>query len=150
MSTDSELMNAALELRNHAWLERFRKATGDNGYSELSPAACNDIAGYVDRFIDKVLAQRADDGELIDADWLKSIGFCRYDFTIENSKTGFEDWEIEPPDGGDTVEIRVYRESGLTCDCWINKAGLSAAPQTRGQLRQLLSALSVNTEGGEG
>jgi hypothetical protein len=49
------LFDAALELRHHAWLARFRKANYENKHNELSPCACNDIAGYVDQFIVKVL-----------------------------------------------------------------------------------------------
>ena len=53
-----QVNDAARDLKNHAWLERFRKATYANGYHELSPECCFQIAGYVDGFIDLVLSDR--------------------------------------------------------------------------------------------
>ncbi len=51
----NDIRTKASALRNHAWLERFRKADGKtNNYHELSPCACNDIARHVDSFITEV------------------------------------------------------------------------------------------------
>ncbi len=52
----NDLRAAALAIKDHAWLERFRKATYDNGHHKISPCAANQIAEYVDAFIDAVLA----------------------------------------------------------------------------------------------
>jgi hypothetical protein len=54
-----ELQGKARKLKDHAWLERFRKANYENKYNELSPSACNDIAWYVDAFVDAVLKSHA-------------------------------------------------------------------------------------------
>lgn len=51
----SSIKELALSLKNHAWLERFRKANYENKYNELSPQACNDIAGYINTFLDTIL-----------------------------------------------------------------------------------------------
>lgn len=50
-----ELSEAAKELKNHAWLSRFRMADYANGYNQISPEGCRQIAGYVDGFISKVI-----------------------------------------------------------------------------------------------
>lgn len=58
-----DLRAAAVELREHAWLSRFRQANYKNKYNELSPQACNDIARYVDGFILKILDSTPPDEE---------------------------------------------------------------------------------------
>ncbi|MFO0919670.1 MAG: hypothetical protein U0872_15335 [Planctomycetaceae bacterium] len=141
MPTDSELIEAALELRNHAWLERFRKATGNNGYNELSPAACNDIAGYVDRFIDKVLAQRADDGELVTEAKLNALGYEDQDY-CRGSKA------FALPFG-----VYVYGKATSGPKCWdyylfCGGEKVKDDPTMR-DVRNLLSALGLNQEGGQ-
>lgn len=69
-----DLIKAAEELKDHAWLARFRKANYENKHHEISPCAANDIAGWVDEFIDLVLESRSDD-TLIDPIWLLEDGF---------------------------------------------------------------------------
>ena len=60
-----DAVTLASRLRNHAWLERFRKADYRQylRYSQLSPTACNDIAGYVDQLIDAVLKDTPPDAK---------------------------------------------------------------------------------------
>ena len=50
-----EVVGYAKTLRNHAWLERFRKADYGNKWNELSPQACRDIAVYVDALLDRIV-----------------------------------------------------------------------------------------------
>lgn len=72
----SELRKAAVELQGHAWLARFERADESNKYNEMSPVACNQIAGYVKWFIDEVLAKHpADDDEPVTEEWMSEIGF---------------------------------------------------------------------------
>jgi NTP pyrophosphatase (non-canonical NTP hydrolase) len=54
--TLEKLAETAKAIKNHAWLERFRKADYANKYHEQSPDACRQIAGYVDKFLDAVIA----------------------------------------------------------------------------------------------
>lgn len=49
------VVDAAKELREHAWLHRFRKAEPKNNFNELSHCAANQIAAYVDKLIDAAL-----------------------------------------------------------------------------------------------
>ena len=51
------LQQKAVMLKNHAWLERFRRADYENKYNELSPQACRDIAAYVDSLLDDIICE---------------------------------------------------------------------------------------------
>src|SRR4029453_10960243 len=44
-----ELRTYAAEVRDHAWLSRFK-----DGNNSLSDLACQDIAGYIHKLLDKV------------------------------------------------------------------------------------------------
>jgi len=52
---NAEIIEKAKALKDHAWLARFRKADGVNNYNQLSPCACNDIAGYVDELLSLII-----------------------------------------------------------------------------------------------
>ncbi len=51
---DAEIAEMITTIRGHAWLERFRKAGSGNRFNEMSSLAANDIARYVDEFLDRV------------------------------------------------------------------------------------------------
>lgn len=147
MPTDSELKEAAERLRSIVPDERM----WDDPAAQWGDMD-KDLWVCAFAYVRHILAQRADDGELIDAAFLESVGFIKCCTSRANPALdvqGFEDWMITF-DSGDGVDLRIYNDRGLTADCWINNAGLSAGPQTRGQLRQLLSALGISTGGGEG
>lgn len=81
----SDVRAAAESLRDHAWLERFRKANYDNSFNLLSPTACNDIARYVDKFIDTVLAEHPADDEtpITELWWCDMNGGSRFMFSSD-------------------------------------------------------------------
>ena len=56
---NTDIVAAAKELRDHAWLSRFRRAEPKNTFNEMSHCACNDIAAYIDKFLDLVLASES-------------------------------------------------------------------------------------------
>lgn len=51
------LRQLAEEMKMHAWLMRFRAAHAENDHNKMSPSACNDIAGYVDAMLDRIIAE---------------------------------------------------------------------------------------------
>lgn len=85
--------------------------------------------------------EQPDDAEPVTWEFLLGLGFRHDDETIESPTSGFDDWVLYLHDDNDRVEIRLYRDTTLTNDCWINSRGIIAAPQTRGQVRRLIAAL---------
>lgn len=122
----SDVRAAAERMRDHAWLERFRKANYDNSFNLLSPTACNDIARYVDKFIDTVLAEHPADESLdVDEDWLVQIGF--------------------QPDASGALWIGDYRL------CWFGQGffgfdGVEVESKTRGDVRRMCRVFGVEVK----
>lgn len=143
----SDVRAAAESLRDHAWLERFRKANYDNSFNLLSPTACNDIARYVDKFIDTVLAEHpADDDVELDQDWIEANCHRKLD-----TDDDLYEWVIF----GETVLLldkygrtMVSRtmvsqiEDGATRIISVDTVQLRDC-NTRGDVRRLLRALGV-------
>ena len=121
MPTDSELTAAAERLRSIVPDERMWDEPAAQ-WSDID----KDLWVCAFGFVRHILAQRADDAELVTEEW------CRELLGKRNTGRLFSGGKWIP-------EIR-----GI--DQWVR------LPQstTRGQLRQLLSALNVNTEGGAG
>lgn len=145
----SDVRAAAESLRDHAWLERFRKANYDNSFNLLSPTACNDIARYVDKFIDTVLAEHpadddvehpADENEPVTEEFVVSLKPPRY-------------WEAGCeyawPDVGLRYAVKIGdgRPPVLAAGFYLDAA---SGPvylrhiKTRGEARALLEALGVS------
>ena len=98
----------------------------------------------IDRMAQYILATvHPDDAEPVTVDKLKAMGAIVVASTIENPDTGFDDLEMCLNDDQDTVDLRVYRESDLSIDVWINNTALAATIRTMGQLRHLLAGLGM-------
>jgi hypothetical protein len=129
------LREQAASLKEHAWLARFRSAdTTKNNYNQLSDWACKHIAGYVDAFIDRVLAANpADDEEAITEDWLRSvIGFNHRNKIDLDSNFALH---FRPSDC--TIYLEGYDIQ------WPNPTMELTHIKTRGQLRRLCEALGI-------
>ena len=73
MTNYDTLASVAKELKNHAWLERFRKASEDNTYAEISPFSARFIAKEVDKLID-LIELAAMNGEQLTIEDYERIG----------------------------------------------------------------------------
>lgn len=131
----AELREAAIELGNHAWLARFRVANYQNKYNELSPDACRDIAGYVDKFLKQVLALvPADSDEPITQGFLMDVGF-----QLTESSSSVVIWKLGELWLVCTALGNEWKWNGHLIESW---------PKTRRDVRLLAAALGITLESG--
>lgn len=135
--SDKELRQQAIDLKNNAWLQRFRNGNGH----EMSNFAAMQIASFIDAFLDSVLAdldcREAEEAERalpVTEEWLESIGGV---------------WEEGPFAFGFrymrlTLWLRVNGQAWMTEDStYGGRCCLYKTVCTRGQVLDLLLALGV-------
>lgn len=126
----SKILEQAKIVKNHAWLERFRK-----GNVSMSDEAGKQIAYYVDQFLNLIIADHpADDDEPITAEWLESVGFVYHDL---GSDSPYE-WYQHPS----RLILWDFNEEYWICN-QLDQGSVRMDFKTRGQVRLLCRALGI-------